>query len=156
MESKNISLIIGTLIPFLMIVLVAGSIYIPGIFIQPQYDFLYALNAPQGELKVVNGVLARSGESASKVKFFIYNVRSGEVTGVSFEEASLLKLDPTETSPDGFSLTYGSRWKGTFLFFFFSGKDYTTMYLKGRNVTKRLRLPVNEGETFQFLGWVMR
>ena len=38
---KNITLILGISIPILMILFVAGSIYLPGLFIKPHFNFLY-------------------------------------------------------------------------------------------------------------------
>ena len=40
---KNIPLILGLSIPILMILFVAGSIYLPGLFVQPKFNFLYAM-----------------------------------------------------------------------------------------------------------------
>ena len=45
---KHIPLIIGISIPILMILFVAGSIYLPGLFIKPGYNFL-----TDGILKVI-------------------------------------------------------------------------------------------------------
>lgn len=155
-ESKNTALIIGTLIPFFMILLVAGSIYVPGIFIQPQYNFLYAKDpSAVGTYSVVNGKLEKKGDGIN-APLFLYDVRSGESRAVTFDVASSVTLDARETSPDGFTITYGSRWRGTFLFFFFSGRDYTTRYLKGRNITKRVKVQLGEGDVFQFIGWVVK
>ena len=38
---ENIPLAVGLLIPFLMILFIGLSIYLPSLFVKPQYDFIY-------------------------------------------------------------------------------------------------------------------
>lgn len=166
---KNITLIVGISVPILMILVVAGSIYLPGLFIKPKFNFLYisgdsSYYYSQYQYYVQNGKLVRNEtqESMSQsyqqqrdVKLRIYDIDKNESRDVSFEEARGLDLDPNNISPDGFEVVYGSRGDGFFPFFY-SGTDYRTRYLKGHNVTKKLNLQLNDSyyNNFRFLGWI--
>lgn len=178
---KNITLILGMSIPVLMILFVAGSIYLPGLFIQPKFNFLYAsgddyvyyTNGQQYSVqnnKLVNNAIkqAENGNHnpfqrygtytppRNEAKLFVYDVVKNESRQVSFDEAQNLNLDSNGVSPDGFEVVYGSRGDGIFPFFFYAGTDYNARYLKGHNVSKKLNVqssgPYNYN--FRFLGWI--
>jgi hypothetical protein len=94
-----------------------------------------------------------------EVKLYIHDVAKNESKEISFEEAQNLNLDSNTKSPDGFEVVYGSRGEGLFPFFFLSERDYNTLYLKGRNVSKKLNLQLsgsyyNYYDNFRFLGWI--
>jgi hypothetical protein len=145
---KNINLFIAISIPILMILFVAASIYLPGIFIKPKFNFLYSCDNyyydqyyyVQNEKIIKN----ETQKSKKEVKLYIYDVIKNINKEISFEEAQNLNLDPNIKSPDGFEIVYGTKGNGLLPFFFWSEKDYTTLYLTGRNVSKKLNLQLNE------------
>lgn len=163
----DFSLLLAFLIPALMIVFVAASIYLPGIFIKPKYDFLYYNEGGyyNTRYEISNGQLIKIEPTAEQKKYnynnqttpklFVYDVFKNESKEVSFEYAKTLNLNSGLTSPDGFSIDYGSRGDGFFPFFFYSGSDYNTRYLKGHNVSKKINLQ-NDGNYYNFrlLGWI--
>ena len=168
---KNITLVVGISIPILMILFVAGSIYLPGLFIQPKFNFLYVSGDDyyyynQYQYSVQNGKLVRSEiqqpenrnyQPPGEVKLYIYEVAKNESREISFEEAQNLNLDSNNISPDGFEVTYGICGDGFFPVFFWSERDYSTRYLKGHNVSKKLNLQLNGGSyynNFRFIGWI--
>ena len=164
---KNIVLVIGMSIPILMIIFVAGSIYLPSFFIKPQYDFIYADgNNPyfsKYEYFIQNGKLEREQKSEYQErlgerdqKLYVYEVEKNKSKEISFEEAQKLTLDPSSTSPDGFEITYGKKSEGFFPIFFWSHTDYETLYIKGHNViSKKLNIqPIGNYLKFTFLGWI--
>jgi hypothetical protein len=167
---KNITLVVGISIPILMILFVAGSIYLPGLFIQPKFNFLYMSGYDyyyfnQYQYFVQNGKLVRSEIQRSEnqiyqppreVKLYVYDVAKNESKEISFEEAQNLNLDPSPISPDGFEIVYGSRSESFFPFFFWSERDYNTLYLKGHNVSKKLNLQLSGSyyNNFRFIGWI--
>jgi hypothetical protein len=171
---KNITLIVGISIPILMILFVAGIIYLPGLFIQPKFNFLYVSGDsyyyPKYQYSVQNGKLVRSEIQRPEnqiyippreVKLYIYDVAKNESKEISFEEAQKLNLDPSPISPDGFEIVYGSHSEGSFFFpfFFWSERDYSTLYLKGHNVSKKLNPQLsgsyyNYYDNFRFIGWI--
>ncbi len=167
---KNITLVIGISIPILMILFVAGSIYLPGLFIQPKYNFVYVSSDDsyyysQYQYSVQNGKIVRNETQRPEgqtyqpqidVKLYVYDVAKNESKEISFEEAQNLTLDSKNISPDGFEITYGSSGEGFFLFFFYSRTDYNTRYLKGHNVSKKLNLQLSGSyyNDFRFIGWI--
>jgi hypothetical protein len=166
---KHFTLIIGIAIPLVMILLVATSIYLPGFFVQPEFNFLYVTGEDRYwgySYSVEDGPLTREynvpdddfDTARSELRLFIYDVTHNESREVTFEEAVQLQLDPDKESPDGFEVTYGSRGEN-FLFMFGSYTDYNSQYLVGRGVSKKLDLDVGADNSyygsFKFLGWIL-
>lgn len=179
---NNLPLIFGIAIPILMIAFVAISIYVPQMFIKPEYDFLYLM----GENYCYLNVKAVSGTTVSvysvknsqliqnvsdddlqkcitarvpELKIFMYNVTTEKSTEVTYDYARSLRLDSSPESPDGFKIVRGEGNGGFFPFYFYSGSDYNTRYITGRNVSKKLN--ISEGEryyynNFTFLGWIKK
>jgi hypothetical protein len=168
---KRISLIIGIAIPCLMIVLVAASIYLPGLFSPPPtFDFLYITGDDYYQNRrygVEQGRLAErqvthpEHYSPGPARFFIHSVTRNESREISLEEARQLPLDANLKAPDGFEVVYGSRGSGVFPFIFFRNSDYNTMYLKGPHSSIKLNLQVSPDGSYysnraRFLGWIKR
>lgn len=166
---KNISLIIGIAIPILMIVFVAASIYLPGLFSPPpKFNFVYVTGDDyyQGRQYVVeNGRLTKrevkypERYTPGLARLFVHDVSKNESKEISFEDAQKLSLDPNAKSPDGFEVVHGSWDEGIFSLFF-GREDYDTVYLKGHNTSKKLNLSsIDTGRyyyynRFRFLGWI--
>ena len=169
---KNLPLIFGIAIPLLMIIFVALSIYIPQLFVKPQYNFLYLIGnnncyIPGGNnikvYSVQGGTISKNDQaglcsnSVKGTRFFIYDVSTNKNREVTMEEAINLKLDNNFQSPDGFKIINGSSNEGFFPFFSYSSSDYNTWYLSGHNVSKKINIQQN-GYTyyydFVFLGWI--
>ncbi len=166
----DVALIIGLAIPVLMIVLVAAAIYMPRFLADiedPQVDFLYSVGytnryryfVEDGRLQLEereSECEAQNSRGKEKIQFFIHRVRENTGERVSFEEASMLRLDDTALSPDGYELAYGRR--SEFLFPMWSSRDYRTRYL--RKERRAIRLELEIGESFDyatnmtFLGWI--
>lgn len=172
MIKKNITLILGMSIPILMILFVAGSIYLPSLFMKPpSINFLYS-SVDSGDYycgdvqqySVQNSQLikneSKQPEKGSYIcdepKLFIQDVVKNKSKQISFDEAKKLSLDSNIISPDGFEVVYGSRGEGFFPFFFYSGANYDTRYLKGHNISKKLNIQLNGAYpySFHFLGWI--
>lgn len=167
---KNITLVVGISIPILMILFVATSIYLPGFFVQPKYNFLYVSSDDyyyynQYQYSVQNGKLLRNEIKQPEnrtyrwmrdVKLYVCDVVKNESREISFEEAQNLNLDSNNVSPDGFEVTYGNRSEGFLPFFFFLERDYNTLYLKGHNLSKKLNLKLSGSyyHNFRFIGWI--
>jgi len=175
MIKKNITLIIGVAIPILMILFVAGSIYLPALFIKPQVNFLYSIGGYSSyyyetghQYSVRGSKLTESQprpvqsqyqppQKPEDATLYIYDVVKKESREISFQEAQKLNLDGNLISSDGFEIVYGSRGESFFPFFFGTGTDYNVRYLRGHNVSQKLNLQLNESSyynQFDFLGWV--
>jgi len=165
---KNISLILGISIPILMIIFVAAAIYLPGVFIHPQYNFLYSSSSDYygtKQFNVSNGKLVKEevkrpdGQKnvTGETKLFIYDVAIEKSREVSFEEAQSLELDPYNKSLDGFEVIHGSGGDNFFPFGHSSDGDYCSRYLSGHNVSKKLDLQMSGSSycgNFHFIGWI--
>ena len=167
---KNITLVIGILIPILMILFVATSIYLPRLFISPHYNFLYASGDyyyNRQQYSVRNGRLVKReierpkhyNYSPPRVEstLYLYDVAKNESKEISFVEAQSLNLDSSSKSPDGFEVVHGRRGDGFFPFFFWSERDYSDLYLTGHGVSKKINLQMNASpyyNNFRFLGWI--
>ena len=173
MIKKNITLVIGISIPILMILFVAGSIYLPGLFIKPHFNFLYVSgddsyyynNGQQYSIqndKLIKNEIKQPENSnytppRVESKLYLYDVTKNESKEISFSEAQNLNLDSNLKSPDDFEVVYGSRDSGFFPFFWGGGTDYNARYLKGHNVSKKLNLQLNGSSyynNFRFIGWI--
>lgn len=164
---RNITLIVGISIPILMILFVAGSIYLPGVFAKPKFNFLYITGDyySGSQYSVINGRLVENeieypprkyGPPRAEVKLFVHDVAKNESKIISFEEAQMLNLDSSIKSPDGFEVISGGRGSGIF-FFFGVDRDYDSIYLKGHNMSKKLNVQMSGSYgygNFRFLGWI--
>ena len=154
-----------------MILFVASSIYLPGIFIKPQYNFLYVVGDSyfDGQMySVEHGKLIKNQieipdnqkNNPARVdpKIYIYDVATNESHEISFELGQNLNLDPRSKSPDGFEIVYGTRSDGFFPFFLWTETDRNAQYIKGHNVSKKLGLQLNGSAYYvnaRFLSWVI-
>ncbi len=175
-NKKNLPLAIALAIPLLMIALVAAFIYLPGIGKKPQYNFLYitgntylyTYNKGQyfvsGDKLVHNPAPVQNGLQSSvsstiraedqQSHFYIYNVAQNTATELTFEQTQSYRLDPGNTSPDGYRVERGSSGGGIF---FGGSYDYNSWYIKGHNRSWRLNLKLTGQDYYnmQFLGWVI-
>ena len=168
---KNISLIIGLSIPILMVVLVAASIYLPGMFAPaPKVNFLYvsgddywqgrAYGVENNQL-IIKEVKHPDNYVPKTVHLYIHDVSANVSKEITFESAQKLNLNSNTQSPDGYKMVYGSREDGFFPFFYSSGRDYNAMYLQGHSANRKLALETNaDGRNYyysdrvRFLGWI--
>ena len=174
---KNLPLIAGIAIPIALILFVTGSIYIPGIFIHPRYNFLYASGGFYGRpYQVIDGHLAIATDTATQAAgtpaapmpgyppggqqtFFVYDVATNQSHEISPADAVQLTLDANEQSPDGFTVVSGNSGSGFFPFFSGSTGDYNARYLEGHNMSRKLNLSATTGNypypySFRFIGWI--
>lgn len=157
---KNIPLILGLSIPVLMILFVAGSIYLPGLFAQPEFDFLYATGDDyryNRYYSVQNGNLIRhevTYPARAEPRLYLHDISKNESKEISFSEAQELTLNPDLKSPDGFEIDCGRRTQDIFFIFAYSRRDCSTRFIMGHNTSRKLNVQLS-GTRFQFLGWVI-
>jgi len=163
---EGISLIIGISIPVLMILFVAASIYLPRLFVRPKFSFVYTVGSNFGKYYFVRDQHLDEKDikypdyytSRAENKIFLYDIEQDESREIPYTYAAKLRLNSKERSPDGFRITYGTRTGGFFPFFFFSDRDYWTLYIQGHGLSRKLniRLEENYFQKFRFLGWVLK
>jgi hypothetical protein len=172
--NKNITLILGILIPLLMILFIAGSIYIPRYFVHPQYNFLYMQGEDYNHEYIIqnnklvvkeNPIIPKSLEGQpSEVlpqyfpRFFIYDVRQDISSEVTLEQAQALDFYSDFVSLDGFKVVNGGNDNGVFPFFGIPRSDINAMYLVGRGLNKKLNIQTSETsyEPLRFIGWLVK
>ncbi len=147
----------------------AASIYLPGIFQQPRYNFLYSTDGDYYDnqtYSVSNSRLIINPQPSTypnnrpypSPQLYVYNVSPNESRPISFQEAENLNLNPNVESPDGYKLENGNSSDGFFPFFWYD-RNYNAEYLVGHNVSKKLNV-ISTGSTYynsiHFLGWIMQ
>lgn len=169
---KDWSLWLAVALPFVMILFVAASIYVPRLWApQPQYGFLYRSSDTSGgytvasyDVQVKKGKLVkqevdRSGykDSDSKTDFvepqlYRYDAMTGESESLTFEEAEALTVDDRKKSPDDFEVSQGGG--GSFLF---GGGSGSYLYLIGHSLSRKLDLRgIDSSYDFEFIGWITK
>jgi hypothetical protein len=167
MIKKNLALISAIIIPIAMILLIVISIYLPSLFMNPQYDFLYSMSRHfiynndnyviENEKLLVNTGSSKDGTyGIPDMKFYIYNTNNNSTKEISYEEAQKLRLDSNIKSIDGFEITDGNQESGFFPFYSFS-RNYDSHYLKNSTTSKKLNLKITSNYyNFNFIGWIKK
>ncbi|MFA5080685.1 MAG: hypothetical protein WC472_03650 [Candidatus Paceibacterota bacterium] len=167
MIKKNLTLILAISIPIAMILLIAISIYLPSLFMNPQYEFLYSMSRHfiysndnyviENEKLLLNIESSKDGTyGIPDMKFYIYNTINNTSKEISYEEAQKLRLDPNIKSIDGFEIVDGNHESGFFPFYY-SSRDYDSHYLKNSITSKKLNLKVTSNyDNFNFIGWIKK
>jgi hypothetical protein len=177
---KHLPLIIAFALPFIFIMVVALSVYIPNLSVKTDYSFMYAVcdrtsfnnychNYLQQRYKVQDNALQvqtltpDSYESITKeelnnqfaARLYVHNTQTNESREITLDEAKTLSLNTLSTSPDGF--TIDDRYSGSIdVFpFFGSGGNRGIFLTQG---SKRKKMHVVDGDQyyarFTFLGWL--
>lgn len=160
---KNMPLIVGIAIPILMIVFVAGSIYIPSLFVHPRFDFIYTTDNTYDivPFTVVNGKLTQQQPTCRNPcptppaisTLYIHETVTDTNKVISLNDAHVLRLYDNSQSPDGFTVEQGSYNDG-FPFFFGGSSDYNNFYLKGGVASRKITLSTTQWN-FHLVGWIL-
>lgn len=180
MKKENIPLVVGLAIPVILVVILGLVIYMPRLFIEPQYDFIYAVgdypsyvNAAtnqQIEYTVFNGELIKRVTPYDREKkvyqtndteFYRYDVSAKNNIRLADEDVMRVDLDTAKKSPDGFELNYGNDAENIFEGIFGGGRDYSERVLeKGAvalpvNLTGAGGIDYSYRNDWHFIGWVV-
>ena len=169
-NKKNIPLYAALAVPVLMILIVAGMIYLPQLNQKPKYGFVYMSDnnsnyyygyQVQGDRLsyVASPNDNLTNQSNIPPHFYLYDTARGEATELTLAQAQAYKLNPVQTSPDGYVVEQGNGSGGGFIFGS-SSSDYSSWFLKGHNFSRKLNLklvysPYGSYYNFRFLGWVV-
>jgi len=176
-KPTNIPLIFAIAIPFIMVLLVAATIYIPSRFSpQPAYNFIYSVRGERafapGEsyyvYEVSDGKLIRrqllyqkdkeyAPPSADRgQKLYLYEVKGDKVSAINFEEAQKFILDDNAISPDSFIIDRGAGRENLFSVLF-GGADYNSFYIRKDSVARKLKiLQSSYSFDLNFIAWVIK
>src|ERR1700683_1723145 len=165
-------LIIGLAIPFVMILIVAATSFIPELLVKPHTDFLYESSGDlffsdssspysiaSGHLSLVPeaGSAPYNNVSAGQVQLYVWHAATNASSPITAGAASMLKLINNSTSPDGFSLNEGGQDDPGLFFFDDSSADDNSVFITGHGLNKKLNLQLNgqvASSDFHFLGWI--
>ena len=166
------SLRLALALPALLIVFVAGAVYLPRLWAKPaQYDFVYTKEVDGNALydvSVENGTLvkeenpggiapediAKGDAVLTEPKLYRYHVATGASERVSFDEAAALRYQNGLASKDGYEVKTSSGYGGGP----FGGGNYEpAVYLRGHNASAKITLTGIDARDlygFRFIGWI--
>lgn len=163
----NIPLAVGLMIPVLMILFVAGAIYLPAFWAEePQYDFLYAVGSypthatpaaegfieqtyvlSGGRLTVQSRVLPQTTRDSSyppwrpgglqEPRFYVHDTATNTSREATAAEVQALTLEAEQTSPDGFEVVRGGGGGG---WPFGGSGNYDKRFLRGQGTSEELNI----------------
>jgi|SRR3990167_6008965 len=160
---EKLPLAVGIGLPLLLIIFVAVFAYLPSLFVQPKYDFVYATsNLSDYETKVVNGKLTLNPQTRYRYgtqyeyplrepSLYLYNVLEEKSTSITLSQAQIYNLDPSSKSPDGFTVGRADSDGVSFFPFFYGGRYDRGQYLTGKGLSQK----VTDNYDFKFIGWIM-
>lgn len=160
---EKLPLVVGIGLPILLIIIVVIFAYLPSLFVQPKYNFVYATgNLYDYEIKVVNGKLNLNPQTRYRYgtqyeyplrepSLFFYNVLEEKSTAITLSQAQTYNLDPSSKSPDGFAVGRADSDGVSFFPFFYGGRYASGQYLTGKGLSQK----ITDSYDFKFIGWVI-
>ncbi len=143
------------IVPIGIIALLIAFLYIPRLFANPVYDFIYCEGYSCDNRFTVNpsGAIAESNNphSYEMSRLYYYDVERDAMRPLTIDEANRYRLDTSSKSPDGYVLKNTSNGGG---FLFGGGYDNSWSLTKGL-ISKPVALNSN-GESDEFIGWVLQ
>jgi hypothetical protein len=175
---NNIAVIIAFALPLILILGVASTVYIPGMFLTTDYNFVYISCDNQGNYyrydctnylgngySVVNNKLVyqapadpkydgnsdgvADANQLSNVRIFLHDNKTNSGREIELAEAQALVLSSLITAPDGVSVDSSYSRNGGFFPFFDGSSNYGHYLTKGRS-TKRLNLINENGNDYYY------
>ncbi len=155
----RIPLFIGLGLPILLLLYIFVSVYLPSILVKPQYNFLYASGCSTDySISVINNriVITSNYNGQYSVPYssciYLYDTRNDSNTPLSQQQAlSYSNINPTNKSPDGFTVVSNSSGDTSYFPLFWYGEYNSGYYLLGHGYNKEI---TNDTYDFKFLGWV--
>lgn len=176
-KEHNWPLYIGVALPIVFILIILGVLYMPSLFLKPQYDFLYVTGsryAPtytvtaEGALIEVdtansNYPMYAENNPYERQRLYVYDVSEERSQEISYADAVTFVLNRSIESSDGFVVEHDRHYGGG-LFAELAGggsrTDYQLILRKG-SVSKRMNEPALYGSAnfyydrnFTFLAWI--
>jgi len=161
-KKKNVPMIVALSIPVLMIVFITVSIYVPALFIKPNYDFIYSVGRGychgyrytveyEKVIRKEHEIPATGCHATDILVLYYYDVSLNTSNEISFQEAQNFNVNNRRMSPDGFEIVgggYGGDW------FFFGGSSYYDRYLKKGSFSRKILSDRSYYYNFKLVGWI--
>lgn len=167
-KSNTKEFLIFISIPLSIILVVSMFLVVPSWISKPKYDFLYTncssydclydvTTDKDGNIIQTNykDTVINSYNTYNSPDVYYYNVHNNSSRRIDLTDAKAYKLDTSNISPDGYTLTQGGSSDSGFLFWGYSS-DYS-WYLKSGNLKKKhVNLQSNgySSGNLKLLGWV--
>lgn len=145
-------------VPIGIIVVLIAFLYVPRLFANPTYDFIYcegyscdnsfSVN-PSGTLVVPDEPNRRLYDGGSRL--YYYDTKRDATRPLHIDEASRYQLDTTSKSPDGYTLRRSSGSSG-FLFW----SDYQNSWSLSKGLIAKPITLDSRGNSNTFIGWVLQ
>lgn len=154
---EKLPLIVGIGLPLLLILYVAITAYLPSLFVKPKYNFIYSNDSYYDySVNVLDGRISIQPRYYDNRDFrqptlFLYDVINDKSTQISLAQAQSYTLDPSDKSPDGF--TVGRRDSDGYYFPFFFDSYDRGIYLMGKGLNRKLT--DRDYYYFKFVGWIV-
>lgn len=154
-------------IPVGIAVFAAAAIYLPSLFANPKYDFVYSTcddyNCGSSYVVDHSGYILQDYSNSSDYDYYddrtaslrYYDAKKDSTRTLTFEEAKKYQLDASSKSPDGYKLTRESSGDE----FLFWGNSNEGWYLKNGAKKKKVELSISSSyysNDIKFLGWVSK
>lgn len=165
---KHLPLFIALALPVIMVLFIAGAIYLPAFFSHPTTDFIYTTGYDYcgTQYFVQYQKIAKSENTCpnyypkppQEYKLFLHKTKEDVSAQITFEQAEGYTINENSTSPEGYKIEYGSQSGGFFPFFMYSGSDHNSIYLTNNGVSYKLNTVNTNGYSgqFKFLGWIVK
>ena len=179
LKKENIPLAVGLALPVLLVLVLAAVIYVPRLYVKPQYDFVYAVgDYPQyfndidktvTTYRIVDEQVRKEVVPYAQLgdqnwprlnvgpQFYRYDVTEEKSVPLNESELMQIRLNPSQKSPDGFELNYGRGDENVFEAVF-GGRDYSERVLEKGSVGVAVNI---EGDNnnydyrFHLIGWTI-
>jgi len=175
MKANSVLLIVGISLPIFFIVALSAFVFVPPLFMNPQYNFIYTANDDNYGYarKYSNSFYVENNKIVSKTvqigkyeknrprveypTLYVYDTKNDTSKEISLKDAQKLSFDSGPSSPDGYNITYHTSSNGIFELFG-SSRDNNGYYIAKGNVKKKLTA-VNDGyynyrQNLKVIGWI--
>ncbi|MBI2028018.1 MAG: hypothetical protein HYT07_00270 [Candidatus Levybacteria bacterium] len=160
---EKLPLIVGIVLPFFLILYVAITAYVPSFFVKPKYNFVYTNNYNNDyNINVIDGRINfnlryidstnRNYVSRREPTLFLYDVAADKSTQIILTQAQAYILDPSNKSPDGFTVGRSEYNSYSYFPFFFGGSN-RGVYLMGKGLNRKIT--DQDSYYFKLVGWVV-
>lgn len=158
----KLPLLIGVGLPlFLVLWVIVFAYFLPKIFVNPDYNFIYAIGYNSKYVSVYNQRIQLDTQLSKKddlsylsgLDFYLYDVQNEENIPLTLDEARSYRLDSSEKSPDGYIVR--SKKDGDFFFFPFFWSSNRGYYISKNTTWVKQIFLKGDYYYFKWLGWVL-
>jgi hypothetical protein len=164
---KDKSLLLILLFPILFFGLLLGSIFLPRLWINPKYGFLYSslsgcsyenlttATNPNNSFEInkpSDAVTCSTSDSGGYHDLYYYDIGAKKANKITLAEAKKLQINNDKTSPDGYKFNHNYS-NGAL---FGSGSPNYNPALEGKGGTYPLNIESKYSGQWTFYGWVIK